>query len=251
MTRRAVLTAVADGVRTITLNRPERLNAINTELLTDLAAALEEASGDPATRAVVLTGAGRAFCAGDDLKEFGEQARTRDEARGHIERIQRITRLIVGSDRIVVAAVKGWAVGGGFEWTINADLVLMADDTRCFFPELSLGLFVTGGVTYLLPRLVGRQRALDLLLFGERIDARRALDLGIAWRVVPADRLPDEAGAVAGKIAALPAARVRDLKRALNEARDLDSAMALETAATVDAFLDPEAAARVARFGQG
>ena len=150
-----VITSVVPGYRVVTLSRPERLNAINGDLLDDLSAALKAANADTGIASIVLTGAGRAFCAGDDLKEFEAQARTEAEARSHVERIQEITRLLVDSPHIVIVAAAGWAVGGGLEWTINADLVVMADDCRCFFPELSLGLFVTGGVTYLLPERCG------------------------------------------------------------------------------------------------
>ena len=244
-----VTTSVEPGYRLVTLNRPERLNAINGDLLDDLSAALKAANADTGIASIVLTGAGRAFCAGDDLKEFEAQARTEAEARSHVERIQEITRLIVDSPHIVIVAAAGWAVGGGLEWTINADLVVMADDCRCFFPELSLGLFVTGGVTYLLPERCGRSAALELMLLGERFDAARARELGIAGRVVPRARLLDEATEIAVKIATLPLARVRQLKRVIQRATDLDTAMRLETDETIAAFLDPDTARRIAGFG--
>jgi len=244
------ITTEAPGHRRITLNRPERLNAINGTLLDDLAKALGAANADTSISSIVLIGAGRAFCAGDDLKEFDLQARTEAEARSHVERIQEITRLIVASPHIVIVAAAGWAVGGGLEWTINADLVVMADDCRCFFPELSLGLSVTGGVTYLLPERCGRQSALELMLLGERFDAARAKELGIANRVVTRDRLAAEATVVADTIAALPVARVRALKRIVQRAIDLDTAMRLETEETVAAFLDPDTARRIAGFGK-
>lgn len=247
-----VLSSVAEGVRTITLNRPHRLNAINPELLEDLIAALSEANADPATRVVVLTGAGRAFCAGDDLKEFDRQAGGEAETRAYVERIQDVTRQIVLGDTFVLGAIHGWAVGGGLEWMINCDLAILSDDTRCFFPEISLGVFVTGAVTALLPRLVGLAKARELILFGERFDAQAALAMGLAWKVVPGAVLQEEAQAAARRIVALPGGRVRDLKRVLNRACSLDAenAMALETEATVRGFLDPATAARVAGFGK-
>ncbi len=247
---KTVLSATADGVRTITLNRPERLNAINPDLLTDFKAALDEAEADPETKVVVLHGAGRAFCAGDDLKEFDRQAGTEAETRAFIESIQDITRVMVLGDKMVVGAIHGWAVGGGLEWVLNCDFAIFAEGTRCFFPEISLGVFVTGAVTTLLPRLVGLPKAKELILFGERFDAEAAFAAGIAWKVVPEDAMLAEAQAVARRIAALPDARVRDVKRILNRAGVLDaeSAMALETDATVAGFLDPETAERVAAF---
>jgi len=247
-----VSSELRDGVRTIALNRPERLNAINPELLADLKAALAEANADPATGCILLRGAGRAFCAGDDLKEFDDQAGTAAETTGYVEAIQDITRAIVLGEKMVVGAVHGWAVGGGLEWMINCDLVLVGEGARFFFPEISWGLFVTGAVTALLPRLVGLQRARKLILLGERFDAAEAVDWGLALRQVPEADLFAEAQALAARIAALPPVAVRDLKRILNRAATLDAeaAMALETEATVRGFLDPDTAQRIVAFGQ-
>ncbi|MDJ0949484.1 MAG: enoyl-CoA hydratase/isomerase family protein [Alphaproteobacteria bacterium] len=247
-----VLTERRDGVRTVTLNRPDRLNAINPTLLADLAAALTEAAADPETRVVILTGAGRAFCAGDDLKEFDDQAGSEAETRAYVDSIQEITRLLVLGDKIVIGAIHGWAVGGGLEWVLNCDFAIFAEDTRCFFPEILLGVFVTGGVTALLPRLVGLPKAKEMILFGDRFDARTAHEIGIAWKVVPEAELRAEADALAQRVAALPAARVRDLKRILNRAcaMSVAEAMALETDATVAGFLDPATATRVSAFGR-
>ena len=239
-----------DGVRTVTLNRPERLNAINPELLADLKAALEEANADPDTGCILLRGAGRAFCSGDDLKEFDEQAGTEAETTRYVESIQDVTRAIVLGDRMVVGAVHGWAVGGGLEWMINCDLVLVGEGARFSFPEISWGLFVTGAVTALLPRLVGLQKAREMILLGERFDAAQAVEWGLALKALPEAELFDEAQALAARVAALPQGAVRDLKRTLNRAATLDAegAMALETAATVRGFLDPETARRIAAF---
>ena len=165
------------GVRVVTLNRPHRLNAIVPALLDDLIAALGDADRDPGVRTILLTGAGRAFCAGDDLKEFASQSAGEAATRAYIERIQDVTRAMMLGDTPIVGAVRGWAVGGGLEWMINCDFALAAEGTRFFFPETSLGVFVTGGVTELLPRLVGLQRARQLIMLGERFDATEAL----AW----------------------------------------------------------------------
>ena len=248
-----VITSMAEGgIRTIALNRPERLNAINPELLAELRAALAEANADPATRAVILRGQGRAFCAGDDLKEFDRQAGTEAETRAYIESIQDITREIALGDKMVIGAIHGWAVGGGLEWVINCDLAILAEETRCFFPEISLGVFVTGAVTTLLPRLVGLQKAREMILFGERFDAWTALDLGLAWKVVPEGDLMAEAEAAARRIAKLPEHAVTELKRVLGRACMLDAegAMALETEATLRGFLHPETAKIIAEFGK-
>lgn len=251
MTRVVLTEDAGDGVRIVTLNRSHRLNAIVTELLDGLISELQAADRDPAIRAVVLTGAGRAFCSGDDLKEFGSQATSEAATRAYIERIQDVTRTIVLGDTPIIGAVRGWAVGGGLEWVINCDFALAAERTRFFFPELGLGVFVTGGVTELLPRLVGLQRARELIMLGERFDAAQAHAWGLVWKVVPDAVLMPEALHLARRIAALPPGPVRDLRRILarRAGAGLEPAMAAETEATVRGFLDPETAKRVAAFG--
>jgi len=250
-----VLSELAEGVRTITLNRPDSLNAMNRLLIDAVADAFAEANADAATRAVIFTGAGRAFCAGDDLKEHrhpGSEA----EARDLVDAIQRVTREIVLGGKVVVGAINGWAVGGGFEWAINCDLPIWAKSARGFFPEVSWGLFVTGGVTTLLPALVGLNRARELLLLGERYEADSLHAMGLAWRVVEDARLMDEARTVAGRIADLPPRAVTDMKEVLLRAafgspEALTRALDLETDATVRGFLDPETTRRIASFGGG
>ncbi len=251
MTGTVVAENVGDGVCVVTLNRPQRLNAIVPELLEDLIAALDAADRDPGVRAIVLTGAGRAFCSGDDLKDFGSQAGDEASTRAYIERIQDVTRTMTLGDTPVVGAIRGWAVGGGLEWVINCDFTVAAAGTRFFFPEVSWGVFVTGGVTELLPRLVGLQRARELIMLGERFDAAQAHAWGLVWKVVSDADLMPQALALARRIAALPAGPVRDLRRILarRTGGGLDAAMAMETAATVRGFLDPETAKRIATFG--
>jgi len=246
-----VLSELKAGVRTITLNRPDRLNAISPQLVIDLNAALDEAMADEAAKVIVLRGAGRAFCAGDDLKDFDDQKGTKAEVTAMIERLQDVTRKIVLGDKIVVGAIHGWAVGGGLEWAINCDLPIWGTSGRGFFPEVNLGLFVTGAVTTLLPKLVGLQKTKELMLFGERFDAKTALELGIAWKVEPDETLFDTAQATAERITALPYEQACNIKRVINRAchMDAEGAMKLETAACTAAMLDPETEARVKEFG--
>jgi len=238
---------VSDGIAEIRLNRPERLNAINPDLLSGFAAALEKAEKDPGVEVILICGEGRAFCAGDDLKEFHQQSSGKAETRRFIEDIQRITELIVNGEKIVVGAIHGWAVGGGFEWVLNCDLAIMAEGCRCFLPEINLGLFVTGGISALLPNAVGLQKAKAMILFGEQITAKEALDMGLVYRVAPDDRVYEEAVATAARIAGLPKLAQRNVKKVLNRSFQLSlaDAMKLETDATVDCFLDPETAVRI------
>lgn len=239
----------ADGVRRIALNRPGRLNAMNRALLDDVARAFDDANADGATRAIVFTGEGRAFCAGDDRHEH-VHPQSEEEARDLVEAIQRVTRAIVLGPKPVVGAVNGWAVGGGFEWAINCDFPIWAESAKGFFPEVSLNLFVTGAVTSLLPAMVGLVKAREMLFLGERYDAAELLRLGVAFRVVADAALQDEALALATRLAALPALSVRAMKRALNAsaAADIHRALALETDATVAGFLDPETTRRLKAF---
>src|SRR5262249_11653487 len=134
-----VLTGVSDGVWTSTLTRPHRLNAMTEELVEDFDRALAAANADPAVAVLLLGGAGKAFCAGDDLKEFEAQTRDAEATRRYLGRVQDTVRKMFYGEKPIVGAARGWAAGGGFEWLINCDFVVMGEGTRCFFPEVSLG----------------------------------------------------------------------------------------------------------------
>ena len=238
-----------DGVRTITLNRPTRLNAMNRQLIDDVAHAFEDANADPDTRAIVFTGAGRAFCAGDDRHEH-VHPESEAEARRLVDAIQHATEAIVFGASPVVGAINGWAVGGGFEWAINCDFPIWAESAVGFFPEVSLNIFVTGAVTSLLPALVGLNAAREMLFLGERYDAAALQRLGVAWRVEPDGVLLERADEVAAHLAALPPLAVRSMKRALNRtaATDLRLALSIESDATVSGMLDPGTTRRLRDF---
>lgn len=237
------------GVRTISLNRPERLNAMNRQLIDDVAHAFDDANADPGTRAIILTGAGKAFCAGDDRKAH-VHPETEEEARDLVLAIQRATHAITLGAKPVVGAINGWAVGGGFEWAINCDFPIWAESAKGFFPEVSLNLFVTGAVTSLLPALVGLNKAREMLMFGDRYAARELHDIGLAWKVAEDDKLTEVAAETAARLADLPPLSVRAMKRVLNCAAvpDLHRALQLETDATVAGFLDPETTRRLTDF---
>ena len=240
---------VDEGVRRIALNRPDRLNAMNRQLIDDVARAFDDANADPATRAIVFTGEGRAFCAGDDRKDH-RHPETEAEARDLVEAIQDATRAISFGEKPVVGAIRGWAVGGGFEWAINCDFPIWSDEAQGFFPEVSLNIFVTGGVTSLLPAMVGLVKAREMLMLGERYSAVDLAALGVAWRVVPDARLDAEALATAQRLAGLPPLALRAMKRVLNAtaSSNIARALDLETEATVAGFLDPETTRRIRDF---
>lgn len=234
----------------IRLNRPERLNAMNAQLVDELTRALQDANADPGTRVIILHGQGRAFCSGDDLKDLETQTASAASTQAWIEAIQQVTLHIMRSDKIVIAAIHGWCVGGALEWAINCDFRLFAQNTRWFFPEISYGLFVTGGVTSLLSKQLGPQRTKELMIWGEKHDADSALRLGIAWKIVPEQDLLAEARKMATEILARPARVVSDIKRAINNGihSSLEDAMVFETEATVRAFHSPEAQALAQEF---
>jgi len=237
-------------ISVVTLNRPERLNAIGGELLQDLHAALEQAQGDPATGCVVLNGAGRAFCAGDDLKEFDQQAESPASIALHCNRIQQITRDIMFGPKLVIGAVHGYAVGGGFEWVLNCDMVVAADSLVCFFPEMALGHFVTGGVTHLLPQALGHQRTMELIVLGERHGAQALQQLGLVNRVATADAMLPLAMELAAQVATRSATATMRLKRLLTTQlqTQLATALELEQEAAEACFADQDTAQRIQEF---
>jgi enoyl-CoA hydratase/carnithine racemase len=237
-------------VAIVTLNRPERLNAISESLLDDLHATLLKAELDESIKAIVLAGAGRAFCAGADLKEFSGQAATAHGTSNYAGKIQQVTRDIMFSGKPVVGAIQGFAVGGGFEWVLNCDMVVAADDVVCFFPEMSWGQFVTGGVTHLLPQAVGHQRAMELWLLGEKQSADALYRLGLVNRVVPKEKVLETAIALAEKISERSTFTVSRLKKMVNTqlSGQLATALQLEAEAAASAMGNEDTQQRVAGF---
>ena len=248
-----VLTIDDGGVCVITLNRPSRLNAINPALLDGLNTALARADADERIGAIVLTGAGRAFCAGDDLVEQ-RSMRDADEAAiaEFVAAIQQVTRHLMFGDTPVVAAVRGWAVGGAFSWPVNCDFSVWSDEARGFFPELKIGLYPSGGITFLLPLQVGPALAREMLYTSRKYTAAELLACGLANEVVPADRLLDAAIARARALAALPAPARRALKHGLVDSHRaaIEAALEAEAAVVIATMRDPDTYARIERESQ-
>ena len=240
-----VLSHYENGIQVITLNRPKKLNAVNLALTQGLFKALQDANTNDNVRVIVLKGAGKAFCAGadlnhvqEDLVNSGTKRNKSTENEEEIEAMQEVTRQIINSHKFVIGAVQGYAVGAGFEWVLNCDFTLWASDAKAFFPEMQWGLFSTGAVTGLLPRMVGLVKAREMLLFGERYSAEQLHTMGAAWRVVPPQDLNQESMAVAEKIAALPMHSVALLKPALNGgcAENLEWSLQTESRALLKAL---------------
>lgn len=194
---------------TLSLNRPEKLNAIDNDLSQALLKAFEAAQGDPSVRVVVLCGNGRAFCAGRDVSS--------EPTEDDLILVQAVSKAIVSLPKPVISAVHGWTVGAGLEWMLNADLVISASSARFKLPEASIGVFVTGGLTATLPAYAGLARAKGLMLLGEEFSPVEAQAWGLVWRVVALDELHAESRRVAEKLAALQSEVVSRFKRVLNE----------------------------------
>ena len=196
-----VLVANADGIRRITVNRPDKLNALNAATLNALQAAFDAAATDDAVRVVVLTGAGpKAFVAGADIAEMADLRPT--EGRDFSLRGQRLMRSIETLPKPVVAMVNGFALGGGLELAMGCHLRIAADTAKVGQPEIGLGLIPGFGGSQRLLRLAGRAATLELCLLGAPVTAERALQLGIVNRVVPAAELEAETLKVATQLAA-------------------------------------------------
>jgi enoyl-CoA hydratase/carnithine racemase len=230
------------------LNRPERLNAISLSMVEAIVAALSDPRVQEAP-AVVVGHHGRAFCAGADLKEgLVPETGGDDDLRHVFDELQSITRLMGSARGVIVAAVGGYAVGGGAEIALGADLVVMAPDAQMRFPEVTIGYAPTGGITYRLPKLVGFQRAKELLLTGRWIGAEEAERLGLAIAV--ADDPHERALAIATDIAAGPRRAATSTKRAIetNTLTAQEWAMQSEVDAAFWLFKGPEAAATLENF---
>ena len=217
MPETTILCTIADGVATLTLNRPDKLNAFNEAMHGELAQALGRIEADPEIRAVLLTGAGRSFCSGQDLGDrvTGEGDSPPDLG-DTLERLYNpLIRRICRLERPVVCAVNGVAAGAGANLAFNCDIVLAARSAQFMEPFCKLGLVPDAGGTYILPRLVGAVRARGLALLGESLSAERAEAWGLIWRVVDDERLMDEAMALARHLATQPTKGLGLIKRAL------------------------------------
>jgi enoyl-CoA hydratase len=207
---------IGDGIATITLNRPKALNALNQAMVEELGRAVEQVRDDPAVRVMVITGAGdKAFAAGADLTEFKEMSPV--DGWMLTQRLQRLYFEIERLPKPVIAAVNGFALGGGCELMMACDIVYASDRARIGQPEINLGLIPGAGGTQRLARLIGKQRAKELVLTGEMIGAQDAWNLGLLNRVVPADQLIPEVRKLAEKLAGKGAVALKAAKEAIEE----------------------------------
>lgn len=225
---------INDGIALITLNRPDRLNALNYELIDRLMAALDQIEVETGARVVVLTGAGdRAFSAGADIHEFSGSVRlgANTAVRDFVRRGQAMTARLEAFKKPVIAAINGLAFGGGCEITEAVHLAIASERASFAKPEINLGMPPTFGGTQRLPRLAGRKRALELLLTGDPFSPARALEIGLVNRVVPHQELLPAARELAGRImrhsplaaASIITAVTRGLNIAIGEGLQVES----------------------------
>jgi len=213
-----VLFEVAEGVATITLHRPDKLNAADSHMLRDLLAAVSEAGADDEVRAVLLTGAGRAFCAGQDLDDPIVSGDNPDLGALLEERWNAVVRGLRTLPKPVVVAVNGTAAGAGANLALSGDIVIAARSASFIQAFAKIALMPDSGGTWVLPRLVGEARALGMSLFADPISAERAEGWGMIWAVVDDEALADEARSVAITLAAGPTLAYAAIKRGIDAA---------------------------------
>lgn len=211
-----ILTERHDGVAVVTLNDPDRRNALNLELCAELTDAMDGIARDPEMRAVVVTGTPPAFCAGADLTQLG------DSRRDGLQRIYDGFLAVARCPLPTIAAVNGAAVGAGMNLALACDVRLAARSARFDTRFLDLGIHPGGGHTWMLRRAVGHQGAAAMVLLGERLDGAEAERVGLAWRCVPDDELADAAMTMAGRAASAPAELVRRTTATLSEVAAMD-----------------------------
>jgi len=214
-----------DGVVLVTLDRPEVLNSLDYRTLGELADALEALDGDESVRCVVITGAGdRAFAAGADIKEMADATPVTMSAANNFARWERLKRVRVP----LIAAVRGFALGGGCELAMACDIVVAADDATFGQPEIKLGIMPGAGGTQRLTRALGKARAMELILTGRTFTAREAYERGLVSEIVAREETLPAALALASEIASLPPLAVRAAKEAVNRAYELSLEAGLE-----------------------
>jgi enoyl-CoA hydratase/carnithine racemase len=255
MTYECLLYEVKDGIATLTLNRPERLNALGGTLRQDLHDAVTRAGADPEVRVMVVTGAGKGFCSGGDVKAMGE-AKAGQRERPLIEKIapgrDRTLLAMREAPQPIIAAVNGAAAGAGMNLALGCDLRIASTAAKFTQAFVKRGLHPDWGGTYFLPRVVGMAKACEMIFTGEVIDAAEALRLGIVSRVVAPEELLPTAYEVARRIAAGPPVAIRLAKRSLyaNEDLDLRGALQMETMAQNICFETEDATEGIRAFGE-
>jgi 2-(1,2-epoxy-1,2-dihydrophenyl)acetyl-CoA isomerase len=244
--------STADLITTITLNRPDKLNAFAGTMREELIAALRAAEADAACRVVVITGAGRGFCAGGDVEYMSGLQKNADVTafRKLLDAGREIVMTIAAMPKPVIAAVNGVAAGAGCNLALACDYRIASDAAKFSESFVKIGMHPDWGGTWFLPRLVGRSRAMEMLMTGRMVEAPEALAMGLVDRVVPAAELVSETEKLACAFASGPPLPIADIKRALasSASNDLGAQVDLETQNQLRAFASSDAAEGMAAF---
>ena len=247
-----IILAKQARVATITLNRPDKLNAFAGRMREELAEAVEDAAGDESVRVIVITGAGRAFCAGADLALTAELAREQNGAvfRQLLGAGRRVVTGIRRANKPVVASINGAAAGAGLSLALACDLRLASTEAKFSQAFVKVGLHPDWGSTFFLPRLVGAAQACELMFLGDVIDAARAEQLGLINRAVPPQELAEATGYLAERLAAAPPLVIARLKQAIYRGQEdsLDAALDYETEAQLACFKSADCAEGIRSF---
>ncbi len=243
MDLRCVIYEMGGGVARVVLNRPSQMNAVSPELLEDLDRVCETVERDRRVKVVTLTGAGRAFCAGADLKVVQELSPDPERWRGFIDLWHRVYNRIEALPQPVVAGVNGLALAGGLELVLVCDLAVADEGAKIGDQHANFGLVAGGGGSQRLPRVIGLRRAKELMLLGGWLGAREALEWGLVNRVAPAGQFSKTLDEVAGALAALSGSASRTVKTLANRALDIDlgAGLSLEKALVADHMRSPDA----------
>ena len=218
-----------EGIATIKLNRPHVLNAMNKQLWLDLQVALDDAKNDPETKVLIITGEGRAFSTGADLKDSKD--RSMGDYRDYLVELQETSKRIIRFEKPTIAAINGYALGSGYELTLACDIRIAAEEAKIGSPEAKVTSSVTGGAMRLVQDLIGPGKAKELLFTSEYIDGKEAERIGLVNKAVPLDQLMEETREMAKKIADNSAFSIKMIKKGLNMARgevSLDALMDYE-----------------------
>jgi enoyl-CoA hydratase/carnithine racemase len=242
-----VVVEKAEGILTLNLARPEKKNALTNAMYGKLADTLEAAETDPEARVIVVRGEGDMFTAGNDVGEFAAIAA--GGARGE-QHVHRFLRALVQASRPLIAAVQGRAVGIGTTMLLHCDLVVLADNALLSTPFVSLALVPEAASSLLLPMRIGHARAYEMFALGETVSARNAFDWGLANRLVPQERLYEEAGELAAKLARQPAGALSTTKRLMRRADALAAQIATESECFAERLKTAEAREAFAAFAE-
>jgi len=237
------------GIATIKLNRPKVLNAMNKQLWLDIQGALEDAKNDSGIKVLVITGEGRAFSTGADLKE--SKTRTIEAYRDYLEELQEASRKIIRFEKPTIAAINGYALGSGYELALACDIRIAAAEAQIGSPEAKVTSSITGGAFRLVQDLIGPGKAKELLFTGEYIDGTEAERIGLVNKAVPLQKLAAEVGQMAEKIAASSAISLKMIKKGLQMARgeiSLEALMDFEIEACLTCVSTKERQASLEEF---